>query len=399
MGIIFLVGCGSRHETDELAGVSHLIEHVLFKGTKKKSTPKLISSVVEDVGGSINAFTDKEVTGYWCKIPLENYNEGLSLFIDMFQNSLFRSSDIEKEKKVIYEEIRSSYDSPSSYVNLILESLLWANHPMGRDIAGSVESVDSISKKSLLSFFKNNYVPSNTVISIVGNIEHNKIVDDISKNFYNYTGSNKEFSPISTPELNKGLRINITKKNTEQIHLNMGFPGINYLDDKKYSLSILSVILGETMGSRLFEEIRESRGLAYGISSNVQYFSDTGSIIIDSAVEPKNIEETIKVIENEIEKIKENVTEEEVEKAKRYTVGKMNMRLEDTMSVTNFLSFQEIISGKIQTIEEITKNINKVTKFNVEKVANDFFLKSRMVASVIGPIDKEVKKSLNNYLQ
>ena len=399
MGIIFLVGCGSRHETEDIAGVSHLIEHVLFKGTKEKTTPKLISSVVEDVGGSINAFTDKEVTGYWCKIPLENYNEGISLFVDMFQNSLFRDNDIEKEKKVIYEEIRSFYDSPSSYVNLLLESLLWPNHPMGRDIAGSVDSVNNISKNSLLSFFNSKYVPSNTVISVVGNIQHSKIVDEISKNFHNYTGVNKDFMEILTPELNKDSRLSLINKKTEQIHLNLGFPGINYLDDKKYSLSLLSVILGETMGSRLFEEVRESRGLAYGISSNVQYFSDTGSVIIDSAVEPKNIHETVKVIQNELEKIKENVTEKEIEKAKKYTIGKMHMRLEDTMSITNFLGFQEIISGKIQTVEEITKNINKVTKFSIEKVANDIFKKNKMLFSVIGPFDKEAEKSLNSFLQ
>ena len=173
---------------------------------------------------------------------------------------------------------------------------------------------------------------------------------------------------------------------------------MNYLDDKKYSLSLLSVILGETMGSRLFEEIRESRGLAYNIGSNVQYFKDTGSFFIDSAVEPKNVKETIKVVQNELEKVKQSITEEELLKAKKYTIGKMYMRLEDTMSITNFLGFQEITSGKIQTIEEITKKFNDVTTSCVEKVANDIFDTTKMVISGVGPIDKNLRNSINNYL-
>ena len=398
VGIVFLVGCGSRDETDDLAGASHLIEHVLFKGTKNKKTPKLISSVVEDVGGSINAFTDKEVTGYWCKIPLENCNEGISLFVDMFLNSLFKIDDINKEKKVIYEEIRSSYDSPASHVNLIFENMLWPNHPMGRDIAGSINSVENISKNSLLSFFKKKYTSSNTVISVVGNINHNQIVDKISKILDKYGGPSENQIYKPAPKTNANFKLEVINKNTEQVHLNIGFAGIDYLNDKKYSLSLLSVILGETMGSRLFEEIRESRGLAYNIGSNVQYFTDTGSFIIDSAVEPKNVKETIKVVQNELEKVKANITEEELVKAKKYTIGKMYMRLEDTMSITNFLGFQEITSGKIQTIEEITKKINEVTTSSIKNVANSMFDKTKMIISCVGPIDKNLKNSINNYL-
>ena len=398
VGIVFLVGCGSRDETDDLGGASHLIEHVLFKGTKNKKTPKLISSVVEDVGGSINAFTDKEVTGYWCKIPLENCNEGISLFVDMFLNSLFKIDDINKEKKVIYEEIRSSYDSPASHVNLIFENMLWPNHPMGRDIAGSINSVENISKNSLLSFFKKKYTSSNTVISVVGNINHNQIVDKISKILDKYGGPSENQIYTPAPKTNANFKLEVINKNTEQVHLNIGFAGIDYLNDKKYSLSLLSVILGETMGSRLFEEIRESRGLAYNIGSNVQYFTDTGSFIIDSAVEPKNVKETIKVVQNELEKVKANITEEELVKAKKYTIGKMYMRLEDTMSITNFLGFQEITSGKIQTIEEITKKINEVTTSSIKNVSNSMFDKTKMIISCVGPIDKNLKNSINNYL-
>lgn len=398
VGIVFLVGCGSRHETNDIAGVSHLIEHVLFKGTKNKKTPKLISSVVEDVGGSINAFTDKEATGYWCKIPLENSTEGISLFADMFLNSLFRIGDINKEKKVIYEEIRSSYDSPASHVNLLFENILWPNHAMGRDIAGSINSVENISRSSLLSFFKKKYTSSNTVVSVVGNINHNKIVDLISKILDKYKKVNEDNIKIYAPKTNSSSKLEFINKKTEQVHINIGFAGMNYLDDKKYSLSLLSVILGETMGSRLFEEIRESRGLAYNIGSNVQYFKDTGSFFIDSAVEPKNVKETIKVVQNELEKVKQSITEEELLKAKKYTIGKMYMRLEDTMSITNFLGFQEITSGKIQTIEEITKKFNDVTTSCVEKVANDIFDTTKMVISGVGPIDKNLRNSINNYL-
>jgi len=317
----------------------------------------------------------------------------------MFLNSLFRIDDINKEKKVIYEEIRSSYDSPASYVNLVFENMLWPNHPMGRDIAGSINSVGNISRNSLLSFFEKKYTSSNTVISVVGNINHNKIVDKISTTLDKYNRGNEDQICVSRPKTNGNSKLEIINKKTEQIHLNIGFAGINYLDDKKYPLSLLSVILGETMGSRLFEEIRESRGLAYNIGSNVQYFTDTGSFIIDSAVEPKNVEETIKVIQDELEKVKENITEEELIKAKKYTLGKMYMRLEDTMSITNFLGFQEITSGKIQTIEEITKKINQVTTSSIEKIANDVFDKTKMIISGVGPIEKNMRNSIHNYLQ
>ena len=220
VSIIFLFGAGSRYETPELAGASHLFEHMLFKGTPERPTPREISEVVEGVGGTLNAFTDREVTGYWCRLAQPNYRDGIDLLSDMTLNSLFREEDIAKEKQVVYEEIRASFDSPGARVSMMLDDLLWPDQPMGRDIAGSVESVASISRDDMCKYLETQYVGSNTVIAIAGNIEHQEVVDQITNSLGNlHDGNILPMFPHEKKVLSK--RVALEHRPTEQAHLSL----------------------------------------------------------------------------------------------------------------------------------------------------------------------------------
>ena len=289
VSIIFLFGAGSRYETPELAGASHLFEHLLFKGTPTRPTPRQISEVVEGVGGSLNAFTDREVTGYWCRLAQPHYREGIDLLSDMALNSLFRDEDIDKEKQVVYEEIRASFDSPGARASMLLDELLWPNQPMGRDIAGTVESVGAISRDEMRKYLETQYVASNTVIAVAGNIEHDDVVEQLTELLGGlHDGEILPMYPFESKT--DGPRVALEHRPTEQAHIAFGLPGFSQDDPDRYALALMSVILGESMSSRLFEEVREQRGLAYDIHSGVAFYSDCGAFIVESGIDPARID-------------------------------------------------------------------------------------------------------------
>jgi len=386
VSIIFLFGAGSRYETPELAGASHLFEHMLFKGTPERPTPRDISEVVEGVGGTLNAFTDREVTGYWCRLAQPNYRDGIDLLSDMTLNSLFREEDITKEKQVVYEEIRASFDSPGARVSMMLDDLLWPDQPMGRDIAGSVESVGSISRDDMCKYLETQYVGSNTVIAIAGNIEHQEVVDQITRSLGSlHDGKILPMFPHEKKALSK--RVALEHRPTEQAHLAIGLAGFANDDPDRHALSIMSVVLGETMSSRLFEEVREQRGLAYDIHSGAHFYSDCGAFVVESGIDPNRVDEAIPVILKELGKMRDGVTEAEWTQALQLTKGRMMLRMEESRAVSSFLGIQELIRGEVQSVDEVIANISSVTQEDIKRAANRVIKSENLVLAIVGPFD------------
>ncbi len=386
VSIIFLFGAGSRYETPELAGASHLFEHMLFKGTPERPTPRQISEVVEGVGGTLNAFTDREVTGYWCRLAQPNYREGIDLLSDMTLNSLFKEDDIAKEKQVVYEEIRASNDSPGARTSMLLDNLLWPEQPMGRDIAGSVESVGAISRDEMLKYLETQYVASNTVIAIAGNIEHADIVEQVEGLLGGlHDGDILPMFPYEPKPLTK--RVAVEHRPTEQAHISIGLTGLDNSDPDRHALSIMSVILGETMSSRLFEEVREQRGLAYDIHSGTHFFSDCGALIVESGIDPGRVDEAIPVILAELGKMRDGVTEAEWSQARELTKGRMMLRMEESRAVSSFLGIQELLRDKVETVEEVLAKVSAVTREDIQRVANRVIQSENLVLAIVGPFD------------
>ncbi len=386
VSINFLFGAGSRYESDELAGASHLFEHMLFKGTKSRPTPRDVSEVVEGVGGALNAFTDKELTGYWCRLARPHYREGIDLIADMVRNSLLRQDDIDREKQVVYEEIRATNDSPGGRAAVMLEEVLWPDQPLGRDVAGSIESVGAITRDQMLDYLHTQYISSNTVIAVAGNIHHSDVVHQIE----DLMGDLHDGEPLPMSQFKDNLAgpvATVENRPTEQAHLTIGMHGLSMSDDERHALNLLSVILGESMSSRLFEEIREQRGLAYDIHSSVHSLTDTGVMMIGAGIDPARVNEAVPVIVQEVARMREGVTEKEFSQSKELTKGRMMLRMEESRVVSGFLGGQELLKGEVRTVDEVLADIDAVEIDDLAKVAQRVIRPDKMALSMVGPFE------------
>ncbi|MFL2642187.1 MAG: M16 family metallopeptidase [Dehalococcoidia bacterium] len=385
--VLLLFGAGSRYETPKIAGSSHLFEHLLFKGTKKRKTPKEIAQIVESKGGILNAYTDKESTGYWCKVPSTSYEEGIEVLIDMAKQPLIREEDLAMEKNVVYEEIKAYLDSTSSRASNNADENLWPNQPMGVDIAGSIETVEATSRDDLMKYLNKQYTSSNTVLVVTGNIDE-QIVRDIAKE--NFEGF-REGDPLTFKEStynNTGPITIFDKMETNQTHLTLAFKNYSMRNISRHSASILSVILGGGMTSRLFEQVREKRGLAYSVSSNAHFYSDCGVFYIDAGVAPENTEETFNVIIQELNNLKSNLNIDEVSSSKELIKGRMMMRYEDSRSVAMNYGTQELLKGKITSIGENLKSLEKVKYDEIIEAFSYIFNNATMIVSAAGSVEK-----------
>ena len=271
VSIFFFIGVGSRYETDAQAGISHFIEHLCFRGTPKRATAKQISVAIEGVGGILNGGTDKELTIYWSKVVQPHFPLALDVLVDILLHSKFDPVDIERERQVIIEEINMSKDSPSQQVNMLIDGLLWPGHPLGRDVAGSKESVAAITRDMMFDYLESQYLPGNTVVSIAGDVQHQEVVTAVSQAISNWT-KQQPCPGYSAYKEQPNPRLQVERRDTEQAHLCLALPGLPLLHPKRFTLGLLNVILGEGMSSRLFTEIRDKLGLAYSIHSYVDHF-------------------------------------------------------------------------------------------------------------------------------
>ena len=388
VSIGFFIGTGSRYETETQAGVSHFIEHLYFRGTAKRPTASEISAAIEGVGGMLNGGTDKELTAFWCKVAQPHFHLALDVLVDMLLNSRLDPADIEKERQVIIEEINMSNDSPSQRVALLIDELLWPGHPLGRDIAGSKESVGAITRNMLLGYLAGQYQPSNTVVSIAGDIQHRAAVTAVKQSLGNWR--NQQAHPgYSAYQEQPTRRLQIETRDMEQVHLCLALPGLSLFHPKRFQLGLLNVVLGEGMSSRLFTEIRDKLGLAYSINSYVDHLLDTGSFIIAAGVETKNLRVVIRAILEQLSRLGEIIPEAELVKAREFSKGRLLLRLEDSRSVTGWTGGQEILTGRIFSIDEVVSIIDAITAEELQRLAQELLVGDRLRLAVVGPVPQD----------
>lgn len=382
------VGTGSRNETSENNGISHFIEHMLFKGTAKRSA-KDIAECIDSIGGQINAFTGKECTCYYTKTLDTHLDIAMDVLSDMFFNSSFASDDISVEKRVVVEEIGMYEDTPEELVHDIFSEMVWDGNPLGYPILGTEKCINKFDKDMILKYMEEFYTPYNTVISVAGNFDEGKLIELVNNYFQNWKSKatyNNNFSPAQY-KVNKIVR----EKDTEQVHLCMGFEGIGHGSDKLYSLLSLNNILGGGMSSRLFQNIREKRGLVYSIYSYPSTYQGSGLFVIYAGMNPEYFQTVIDLIKAELETIiKEGITKDELAKTKEQLKGNYILGLESTSSRMNSIGKSELLTGKIKTPEEILQKIDRVNMDSIDQMIKRVFNFEKMSISAVGNIKNKL---------
>lgn len=392
---ILYYGVGSRYEENRIAGISHFIEHMVFKGTEKRPTARMISEAIEGVGGILNASTGRETTNYWAKVPKTHFELSFDVLSDMLLAAKFDPSEIEKERKVIIEELHQTLDSPPDIVNEIINQVIWGEQAVGRDIGGDDKTVGGISREDLLNYMHKYYLPSDMLVSVAGNIQHDDVVKLVEDTLGQLPAGERPVA-IAAQAPAPGPRLQLYDKETEQANLCLGVAGLHYSHPKRYVLSMLDGILGAGMSSRLFQEIREERGLAYSVDSYTSMLSDTGAWIVYSGVDPDKIDDTITAILGEMRKIsQERVPETELRKVKEYNKGRLLMGLENTQAVASWGGNQELLLDRIHTPEEVVELIEAVTTEQVQELAQELFQTDKLYLSVVGEYKDQEERFAN----
>ena len=388
--VLVLVGTGSKYENKKISGISHFLEHMYFKGTKKRPTFLEVAETLDKIGGIYNAFTGENYTGYYAKVAAPYFDIALDWVSDIYLNSLLPEEEIKKEKGVIIEEINMYYDHPMSYVGILWSELLYGDQPAGWPIAGTKESVSGIDRFKLVDYMMKQYVASNTIVCVSGKIDQLSAINKVKKTFFPIS-QQLSFPKPKVIEDQKKASVLINFRQTDQTHICFGARSYNMFHPQRYAIEVLSIILGGMMSSRLFGEIREKLGLAYYIRTDSISDPDTGSLVTQAGIENKNIEKAISVIFREYKKISQfKVSSGELKKAKDYMKGKAALELESSDAKASFYAGQELLEKKILTQEEIFKKIDKVSASDILKVARDIFTPKNLNLALIGPIqDKE----------
>jgi predicted Zn-dependent peptidase len=383
-----MFGGGSRLEDDRLAGVSHFIEHLFFKGTQRRPSSKEIADAIEGVGGFINASTDKELTAYWTRVPSEHTALGLDVLFDIVSNSKLDPADIERERAVILEELKMYQDQPQDFVQNLFEELMWPGHPLGRDIAGTQESVSHLMRDDILEYANAQYRLPNVVIGAASAIDESEIVETVRPLLTLPADSNGHVKMQAPAQLD-AARVLVRRQRTEQAHICLGVRAYSYLHPDRYAIDLLNTILGEGMSSRLFLHIRERLGLAYDVHSFMAKHRDTGYVAVYLGVDPKKAVEAVNAVLAELAGLGDReVLPEELARAKEFTKGRLRLELETTNGVAFWLSYQELLLGQIRTIEEELDLVDAVTGADVKRVAGEI-LRSPMQMAVIGPFTSD----------
>jgi predicted Zn-dependent peptidase len=382
-------GVGSRYESEAEAGLSHFIEHMCFKGTERRPRARDISIAIEGVGGVLNAGTNQETTHYWARVAHPHRALAMDLLADMLRHSNFAGEEAEKERKVILEEIKITFDNPSDLVTLLLDQTLWPDNPLGRDIAGYKETVAGFTRQDLLAFFHRHYAPNAAVVSVAGNIAHDVVLEEVQRLFGDWDGK-AEGTFERVVDAQQAPRIKVFYKDCEQANICLGLPGLEIEHPDRYALRLLNTVLGAGMSSRLFLEIRENRALAYDVHSYGNRFADTGSTVIFAGVAPKKARPAIEAILLEVQRLKDvPVPDDELVKAKEFSKGRLLLSTEDSGSLAMWLGDQELATGRILTVEEVVARIEAVTAADIQRVARALFHQDKLTLAVVGPFKKD----------
>lgn len=382
------VGAGSRYEDDAAAGISHLLEHLLFKGTEKRRTAPEISALIESVGGIINASTDRELTVYYAKVAQPHFDRAADVLMDMARNALIEAAELEKERKVVIEEIAATEDSPSQLVDVLMDATMWPDQPLGRDIAGTEASVAAITRDAVLAYLRRQYVPNNIVVSAAGAIEHERVVEAASGALGDWARG--EPQPWFPAVDGRKTAVALREKQTEQAHVQIAAEGVSNQDPDRFAVDMVSVVLGEGMSSRLFVELREQRALCYDVHSYATHFLDTGAFSVYAATDPERAVEAAQALLEQIASIRDHgVTPEELVKAKELSKGRLLLRLEDTRAVAGWLGGQEMLNGLVRTPEEVVALVEAVTEDDIRRVCRRLLAPPRLTLAVVGPFTSD----------
>jgi predicted Zn-dependent peptidase len=386
--VVFMFGGGSRLEDERLAGASHFIEHLFFKGTKRRPSPKEIADAIEGVGGFINASTDKELTAYWARVPSEHMALGLDVLSDIVANSRLDPADVERERMVILEELRMYQDQPQDYVQNLFEELIWPGHPLGRDIAGTEESVSRLTRDDILEYADEHYRLPNLVVGAAGSLDEDETAAVVTRSLSLRRDIDGAQPALPPPPL-EGPRVLIKRRATEQAHICLGSRALSYLDPDRYVLDLLNTVLGEGMSSRLFLNIRERLGLAYDVHSFTQKHRDTGYLGVYIGVDPKKAVDAVNAVMAELRNLGETeVSPEDLARAKEFTKGRLRLELETTNGVAFWLTYQELLLGEIKSIDEELTLVDAVSAADVKRVA-EAVLSGPVQMSIIGPFVRD----------
>lgn len=378
------VDVGTRDESEEEAGYSHFLEHMMFKGTRRRSAYEL-AKAFDAIGGQSNAFTTMETTCYHARVMDTHLPVMVDILSDMFLNSCLDSEEIENERPVILQEIGMLEDCPEDFAHHLLEKYAWGEHPLGRSILGTPKNIQSVRSEDLQVFFRKYYCPSRVIISLAGNLEHGSVVDLLAPAFEMLApGSGR--SERRTPRIQKGVRV--TARPIEQVHLCLGAPGLPITHEDRFSASLLTTILGGNMSSRLFQEIREKRGLAYSVYAFSSGHMDTGMLGIYAGVAPGTVETSATLIHRELKKIcDEPVSTEELEGARAYTKGNILLSMENTENLMVKQAQNEIHFGRYIPVEETLAKVDGVTREDILNLSRLSFGENHLFVSVLGPSD------------
>ncbi len=393
--VLVLVGTGSDYEKKEENGISHFLEHMCFKGTTKRPTAMHISHELDELGSEYNAFTDHEMTGYYAKSDAKHFKELMDVVADVYLNSTFPETEIEKEKGVIVEEINMYEDMPQRHVHDIFDEIIYGDTAAGRNIAGTHKTVRSMTRDNFIRYKNNNYVPENTVVVIAGSVDSNLVNKEVGQYF-------KDFKKSKVPKKEKsvivpGLKVLKKTKPTDQVHLMLGVPAFPRKSEKYKVLHILSAVLGAGMSSRLFHKLREEMGVCYYVGAHGSARHDSGYFAINAGVTTARTGEVIKVLLEECTRLKtELVGEKELKKVKSYLMGNMKLSLESSDDIAIFYGTQMLLKNEIKTLQAKQKEVEAVTPAQIKRLANEIFQDNNIHLALVAPASVKIdQKSLH----
>ena len=375
---------GSRLESAQEAGAAHFMEHITFKGTAAYPSSRAISEAVEGVGGSANAATDRESTVYWVRVPRRQAATAMEVIGELIVRPRLADADIDQERTVVVEEIRSYLDDPSEYAQILIQQAMFGDGPLGREICGDEDGIRALPASAIRDFWQTTYRPSNTVVAVAGDLEHDEAVELATTAFGSGDGVFPTFGPA--PDLPAGPRVLTGKRDTSQAQLAIAVPGIRRDHPDSWNLSILNTILGDGMSSRLFLGVREEKGLAYDVSSGIVEYADTGAVEISAGVDPVNLAAAIEAILAELARLtEETVSPEELKKAKAYLSGGLELRMDDTRHMASWVGGQEALHDRVLTLDEALEAVEAVDAGDLRRLGAELFRDAGLRMAVVAP--------------
>ena len=384
VSIAAYVLAGSRLESIDEAGAAHFMEHITFKGTAAYPTTRALSEAIEGVGGSFNAANDRESTVYWVRVPRREAARAMDVLGELIVRPSLADAEIDSERSVIVEEIRSYQDDPAEFAQTLFQTALFGDGPLGREICGDEPGIRSLSADAIRTFWRTMYRPANAVVAIAGDIEHAEAVDLAATAFGTGNGVIPGFEPA--PSLPAGERLRIGKRQTSQAQLVIGLPGLRRDHPDAWALAILNAVLGDGMSSRLFLSVREERGLAYDIGSGLVDYADAGAIEISAGVDPAGLREAIAAILDELVRLRDEVVpDDELGRAKRYLAGGMELRMDETRHLASWIGGQEALHERVLTLDDALTAIAEVSSANLSRLAGELFREDALRLAVVAP--------------